>query len=256
MYVDLSQALVFMLVMFRMVGLLVTNPIFGRANIPMRVNAGLSFVLSVLVTTSVTFDIPPEPDFLELAVMCFKEFAVGMMASLVLRLFLSIFVIGGEVVDMQIGIGMSKVFDPGTNTSISLSSTWFNNMFILIFFATNNHLTFFRMAAGTFRIIPLGMYNFNWHFTGYLPEYFTTIMLFALKLCLPVVVTETIVSIAVGLIMKMVPSINVFIINIQFKLVIGMLVLVVMVVPFMNYFENLIIFCFEQISYVWNNMAV
>jgi len=257
MYVDLDQALVFMLVMIRMTGMLITNPILGRRNIPTALNAAFAFILAVLLTASMPFSLPvSDPGFPQLVLMAVKEFCIGMVASFIILMFLSLMTIGGEIVDMQLGIGMAKVFDPGTNSSISLTSTLFNSMYVLIFFCTNNHLTFIRMASQTFDIIPLGAFAFNYDIGLYLAQFLSNIFLYAIKLCMPVVVIEIIVTVAVGLIMKIIPQINIFVVNIQFKLLVGFFALIVLVGPFMAYFENLMILCFEQIAYVWGNLTM
>lgn len=256
MYVDLENALAFLLIMLRMAGMLVVNPIFGRSNIPTMLNAGLSLILAVLLLSSVPLALPdPDPSFPALLLMALKELSIGIIASFIMRAFTSVFVIGGEIIDMQLGIGMAKVFDPGTNASVSLTSTMLNIMYTMVFFATNNHLTYIKMAAQTFEIIPLGGVRFNWDIGWYLPEYFSTIFLFGLKLCLPIVIIEIIVTVAVGLIMRIIPQINIFVVNIQFKLVIGFVSLIVLVAPFMAYLENMIIICFEQIGIVWRMLS-
>lgn len=243
-----------MLVMLRMAGMLVINPIFGRRSVPVMLNAGLAFVMAVLLTASMRLPAIPEPTLIGFFPLVLREMLVGMLASFMLQLFLSILIVGGEIVDMQIGVGMAKVFDPGTNASVSLTSTLFNAMFILTFFATNNHLTFLRMAAQTFQIIPLGYNSFNWENLRIIPEYFSTIMIFSMKLCLPIVVLEIIVTLAVGVIMRIIPQINVFVVSIQFKLLVGMFAIVLLVGPFMVFFENLIVICFENIQNVWSSL--
>lgn len=253
MTVNLSGALTFLLVMLRMTGMMVFNPVFGRRNTPPMVSAGFAFVLAVLLTGSMRFAPMPDPTLFSFLYMAVKELSVGLMSGFILQSFLSILVIGGEVVDMQLGIGMAKVFDPGTNASVALSSSVFNVMFIMTFFATNNHLTYIYLTSQTFRMIPLGVTTFNYDILYYIPELFSTILLFAVKLCLPIVVIEVIVTVAVGIIMRIIPQINIFVINIQFKLLFGMFALVVLVAPFMGYFENLILICFDKIQAVWIN---
>ncbi len=255
MTIDLTNYLVFLLVLIRMTGMLITNPIFGRRNVPAMMNAGFALLLSILVVNTVPLTPLPDPNFLTFALMALKEFAVGFLAGQMMLMFLSILVVGGEIIDMQLAIGMAKIFDPGTNASISLTSTLFNSMYIMVFFATNNHLTLISLTAQTFRIIPLGIYTLNWNLLYYLPEFLSTIFIFAIKLCMPIMVIEIIVTMAVGIIMRVIPQINVFVVNIQFKLLIGFFALIILVIPFTAFFENMIVICTEQIQYVWQNFV-
>jgi flagellar biosynthetic protein FliR len=121
-------------------------------------------------------------------------------------------------------------------------------MFLLIFFTTDNHLTFIRLITITFDMLPVGNFAINPEFYIYLPELFSTILIFAIKLCLPVVVIELVVTMAVGIIMRIIPQINVFVVNIQFKLIIGIFSLILLVGPLVAYFGNVIQISFERLE--------
>ncbi|MGI6403350.1 MAG: flagellar biosynthetic protein FliR [Oscillospiraceae bacterium] len=251
MVINLEQYMVFLLVMLRMVGMLLFHPILGRRNIPPMLGTGLAFVLAILLTGTITFDPLPELNLLQFLYLVVKELAVGLMAGTILRMFLSALIVGGEIIDMQNGLGMAKSFDPASNTSVSVTANLLNAFFILIFFATNNHLTFIHLSAQTFRIIPLGEAWISADALSYIPQLFSSAFLLAIKLCLPIVAVELVVTVAVGIIMRIIPQINIFVVNIQFKLFIGIFALIVLVVPIMGFFENLLIICMERVQEAW-----
>jgi flagellar biosynthetic protein FliR len=253
--INLESLAVIVLVTIRMTGMFVFNPIFGRRGVPPMVNAGLSLILAVCISLSADFQPLPELTLVSVFILALIELATGYVAGFILNLFLAVVVVGGEIVDMQLGLGMAKNFDPGTNASISLSATLFNSMFILTFFITNNHLTLIYMAAKTYDVIPLGAMSVNPAVLYYLPNLFSTVVLFAIKLCLPIVVLEVIVTMAVGIIMRIIPQINIFVVNIQFKLLVGMFALIVLVGPFMAFIENMILVSFERIQEAWGIFA-
>jgi len=256
MPINLENFIVFGLVMIRMTGMLVMHPILGRNNIPSMLNAGFALVLTILITMSMPFAQMPNVGYLEFILMGLREFAIGYFAGLITLMFLSVLSVGGEILDMQIGIGMAKIMDPGTNAAISISSIMLNSMYILIFFITNNHLTLISLTAQSFHIMPLGEFAINWNAFHYLPQFMATIFIFAIKLALPIVVIEVLVTLVVGVIMRVVPQINIFVLNIQFKLLIGFFALFTIVPSFMAYLENLILLSTEQIMYVWSNLAI
>jgi len=255
-FFDVSDLTVFGLVMIRLTGMIVPHPFFGRRGIPATLNAGFALVLTILITTSMPIAPLPDVNMFTFLFLGVKEFAVGFMAGMITRMFLAILVVGGEVIDMQLAIGMAKVFDPGTNASVSLTSTMFNSMYALIFFLTNNHLTLISLTAQTFRMIPVGNFRINWQVMYYLPEFMSTIFLFAFKLAMPMIAIQVIVTIAVGIIMRAVPQINIFVLNIQFKLIIGLFVLITLIVPFVGFFERLVILNTEQIQHVWGHFII
>ena len=254
MLVDLNNALVFVLVMLRMTGMMVLNPILGRNNIPTQLSVGFAFILTVLITASLPFPVLPDPNLANLIFMAISEMLIGLAAGMILQLFFSILIVAGELIDMQMGIAMAKIFDPGTNASVALTASMFNVMFILTFFVTDNHLTFIRLSAQTFDVIPLGTIGITLDALYYLPHLFSTILIFAVKLALPIVVVELIVTMAVGIMMRIVPQISVFVVSIQLRLMIGIFALVVLVGPFMAFMENLWLESFVRIGEIWRLM--
>ncbi|NLG93626.1 MAG: flagellar biosynthetic protein FliR, partial [Clostridiales bacterium] len=76
-------------------------------------------------------------------------------------------------------------------------------------------------------------------------------LIYAVKLALPVLAAEFIAEIAVGLIMKAVPQIDVFVINIQGKVILGFLILLIMVPSLSTFLERLITLMFDNISQVF-----
>lgn len=255
MYVDLNGALVFMLVMMRMTGMLALNPIFGRNNIPVILRAGLAFIMAIILTSLLPFPAMPEPTLANFAFMTLAELMIGFAAGVLINLFLSIIATAGEVVDMQMGFAMANVFDPNSNMSMALTATVFNAIFLLAFFTTGNYLNFIYLIVQTFGIIPLGTVGFSPEGLLYLPNFFSTILVFSAMLALPMVVVQVIVTLAVGVIMRIVPQINIFVLNIQIKLVIGILVLVFLLQPMMAFFNNLWNISFERLWELLNFMA-
>ncbi|MCL2579672.1 MAG: flagellar biosynthetic protein FliR [Oscillospiraceae bacterium] len=253
-YLDLTSALAFILVMLRMTGMMVFNPILGRANIPTQLSVGFAFILAILLTTTRSFPALPDPNLGNLIFMAVSEMLIGMAAGIIIRAISSALIIAGELIDMQMGIAMAKIFDPGTNASIALTANMFNIMFIFTFFITNNHLTFIYMVAQTFDIIPLGTLGISPAALYYLPNLISTVLLFAVKLALPIVVVELIVTMAVGVMMRIVPQISVFVVSIQLRLMIGIFALIVLVGPFMAFMENLWMVSFEHVIEIWRLM--
>ena len=255
MYIDLNNAVVFILVMLRMTGMLAMNPIFGRANIPVMLRLGFAFIVTIMLTLVMPFPNLADPNLTTLIFMAIMELMVGYTAGVILGLFLTIMITGGQVMDMQMGLAMANVFDPNTNMQMALTATVFNAMFILSFFVTNNHLTFILMTAQTFDVIPIGTVGISTRALFYVPHLFSSVLLFATKMTLPMVVVQIIVTMSVGVIMRIVPQINIFVLSIQLKLLVGMLVLVLLVGPLMGFMESLWAIGFERIWEMWQLMA-
>lgn len=241
-------------IFLRMSGCILFNPILGRKNIPAIFKVGLSLMLAVFSYQMVPAQQFEIPSFLVFAVEGMKELLVGFIIGFVIQLFLSVILIGGENMDMQIGISMSKVYDPQSNVSMPLTASMINAMFILLFFITNSHLTLIQVFTKLCTMVPYGSLTLRPEMFRELVSLFTLILIYAVKMSLPILAAELITELAVGLVMRAVPQIDVFVINIQLKLIIGFVIILVMVPSLAAFLERLISLMFDQISHVFQGM--
>lgn len=244
-----------MMIFMRMSGCILFNPILGRKNIPAAARAGLCLVMTLFVYQTVPAQDLGISSFLVFALCALKEFAVGYVIGYIIQLFLSVFVISGEMMDMQIGISMSQVYDPQSNVSMPVSASLLNAMFILIFFASNSHLTLMRIFVRLCEVVPYGDQLFNTEMWQSLAGMFSLILIYAVKLSMPVVAVQLISELGVGMIMRAVPQIDVFVVEIQLKVLIGFLSIMILVPSFSTFMEKLITLMFDNIVRILTMMV-
>lgn len=244
-----------LLIFMRMSGCVLFNPILGRRNIPVVVKIGLTLMLSVFtyhLVPAQTFEIS---SFLVFFVELMKELLVGFMVGYVIQLFLAVILISGENMDMQIGISMSKIYDPQSNVSMPISGSLLNAMFLLIFFASNAHLTLIQVFVKLCVLVPYGSLTIKPDLFQNLAGLFGLILIYAVKLALPILAAELITEIAVGLVMRAVPQIDVFTINIQLKVIIGFIMILVLVPSFAAFLERIMTLMFDNINHVFGALS-
>ncbi len=244
-----------LLIFMRMSGCILFNPILGRKNVPAVIKVGLALMLSVFSYKLVPAQSMEMTSFLMFFFTLLKEFAVGYIIGFVIQMFMSVIMISGENMDMQIGISMSKIYDPQSNVSMPLSASMINAMFILVFFATNAHLTLIEVFVKLCVLVPYGSFDFHPEMFQQLISLFSLILIYAVKMSLPILAAELITEIAVGLVMRAVPQIDVFVINIQLKVIIGFIVILVMVPSLAAFLERLISLMFDNINHIFQALA-
>ncbi len=244
-----------LLIFMRMSGCILFNPILGRKNVPAVIKLGLALMLSVFSYKLVPAQSMEMTSFLMFFFTLLKEFAVGYIIGFVIQMFMSVIMISGENMDMQIGISMSKIYDPQSNVSMPLSASMINAMFILVFFATNAHLTLIEVFVKLCVLVPYGSFDFHPEMFQQLISLFSLILIYAVKMSLPILAAELITEIAVGLVMRAVPQIDVFVINIQLKVIIGFIVILVMVPSLAAFLERLISLMFDNINHIFQALA-
>ena len=242
----------FLLLFLRMSGCVLFNPIIGRRNIPPIIRAGLSLMLTVF-----TYPFIPQQTLhisspIIFAVCSVKELLIGFTIGFLIQMVESVLIMAGEQMDLQIGISMSKIYDPQSNISMPLSASLVNAMFMLIFFVTNSHLTLMELFVKLGAAVPYGDEMISADVFEKLSSVFGLMLIYAAKLCLPIVAVELVAQIGIGIMMKAVPQIDIFTIEIQLKIIIGFLAIVVLAPPFASFIEELIRAMFQNIGGIYS----
>lgn len=245
----------FLLTFARLGGLIGMNPLLNRKNIPNSVRAGLIFIMTILLAPNVSTNLVDNLNSLELALGMMKELFVGMACSYVFQVFYYMLFFAGDLMDMQFGMAMAKVFDPGTNIQMSVSTNWLNIIFVLFIFATDSHLLLIKLFADSFNILPLGMAVFSENSAKFFVDIFVTAFSLAVRLLIPFMAAEFVLESAMGILMKLIPQIHVFVINIQFKLALGLILLLAFASPISSFIDNYMRLMLENLQYAFSALS-
>lgn len=233
-----------------MTGVIFFNPIFGRGSVPALVKIGLSLGIALNVAYGLTEIYVADYTTIDLLIAMLREFAVGYAMGFIVQLFLSVFHIGGELMDLQLGFSMAQMYDPSTNSQVSVTGNLLTIMYVLLFFITNSHLSLLAIAAKSYSVVPVGLGGVSAKIGVYMIELFGYILVYSLQLALPVIVTEILVEVAVGILMRVVPNINVFVVNIQLKVLVGLIVLLTIIPMLVRFLSKLNLIMLDRLEIV------
>lgn len=232
---DWPELTLFLFVSARVGGFVLFNPILGRTNIPAAFRTGMAMVLSVFVT-SVTEQQPPTPSgTAEFMVLMLLEIAIGFLLGMAVNFFFYIPQLAGSMIDTQMGMTMNQMYDAGSSANMSVTGQILNVLMILLFFAGGGHLTLLRLFLTSEQIVPFGQVSIGLPAYNLMLELFVECTVLAVKLCMPVLAAELIAQVGMGVLMKVIPQINVFAINIELKVIVGLALLLVLIVPFSEF---------------------
>lgn len=235
-----NRFMFFTLVLMRISGMILFNPILGRRNVPAVVKAGMIMALTIIVSSFYNGAVEQPNTVVEYAVILIKECAVGYVTGFVISLFLYVIILAGEFIDMQLGLSMAKIYDSQSNASISMSATLYNILYTLIFFALNGHIAVLHAILTSSEVVPYGEVVLNQAVYQRIWDIFIQCTILGIQMSFPILAAELICEMGVGILMKTIPQINVFVINIQAKVLIGILILVMMFVPMEEFVRGLI----------------
>lgn len=229
----------FMLVFCRMAGIVIFNPVLARGNLPVRVRVALVIGLTLLLTPGLLRQGQTYPtDSFSLLLGMSMELFVGFACGVVFQFFYYMLFLVGDLVDTAFGLAMAKVMDPGTNLQMSFSSNFFQWLFVMYLFATDSHLLFIRIVASTYDIVGMGLVQFTPEITSFVLEMFLSAASLTMRLALPFIAASLVLEVAMGVLMKLIPQINVFSIHFQLKIILGFALLFLFAVPTATFIEN------------------
>lgn len=232
-----SQMPVLILVFVRFTGMIAFNPLFARRNFPAMARMGLIGALTLLVAPGLPAGHLARITTLELVAGMAHELVVGLACGYVFQVFYYMLIFTGDQMDMAFGLSMAKAMDPGTNIQMSVSSTFLNLSFIIYLFSTNSHLILIRLFSTSFTLIPAGQGLVAEQLPRFMLEVFGYAFQLAYQLALPFIAMELVLEFSVGILMKFIPQINVFVVNIQLKVLLGV-ALLFFFVPAVSSFLN------------------
>jgi flagellar biosynthetic protein FliR len=239
----------FLLIFARMSGFVFFNQIFGRGNLPNYFKISLSLLFAITVYGI----LPPDKDMaivnsIVYALLIIKELFIGYLTGYIISAFFSTVVISGEIIGIQIGMAMSKIYDPNSNVSMGIIGSFLNLILILVFFSSKGHLNLIQIFMVSNKLIEVGKFSIPNQLFYNMVELFQQVLILALKLSMPIMAVEIILESGIGILMKAIPQIQVFSVNIQLKIMIGLVMLLILVPTFATFIENVIVLMFDNIE--------
>lgn len=222
----------FSLIVMRMTGSVVFNPVFGRNNMPGRARAGLILFLSLLLYGGFGGELTHQPSgALEYGIMLLKELFVGFALGFSMELAVMVLRFASSVMDFSMGLSMAQVYDPQFNGQVTVTSGIYYAFFVLLFFATDCHLRVIQIFFQSADALPFGMVTLNPELPQAVLLVFRENIAMGLQYAFPLLAIELVTEAAVGILMRMIPQINVFAVNFQIKLIIGLITLLMLFGP-------------------------
>ncbi len=231
-----SAFTLFLFIAMRMTGFVLFSPVFGRNGVPNMFKAGFILLLSWSAYGVYGGGTVAMPDtLLELGVRLLLELSVGFLLGTVMRFFFFVPEQAGELIDAQMGMNMARTYDPTTQSQSTSTANLLSILATLLFFAANGHITLLRMMLTSSEIVPFGRAMLTKVAAERALELFAECILLAVKLSLPILGAELMGQTGMGVLMKAIPQINVFSINIELKVLIGLLMLLFLIAPMGNF---------------------
>ncbi len=234
--IPFDELMLFFMVLVRVVAIFAAMPVFSSRNLPNMIKAGLAMAIALAVFPALDLGRTgglPNWGFLAVGVM--GEVLLGACIGLLVRILFAGVQLAGQIAGYQMGLAIANIMDPATSLQIPILAQAYNLLAMLIFLTIDAHHWFFRSLVESFSLLPLFEFRLSASIISHLVDTAGAMFVIAVKIGAPVIVVLLLTSVAFGLLARTVPQMNIFIVAMPLKIVVG-LVFVVLSLPYLRLF--------------------
>jgi len=248
--VDLGLIVAFWLVALRIGAVFALSPLFGFASVPANVRALYIFGLSAVLMAGLSVQpVAVSGSIGGIAVAAMSELAIGGLLAFGVFAAFAAFQLAGRIMDMQMGFGVASLIDPATRTSSPLIGTGLHLLALTVFFAVDGHHMIIRGIAFSLEKIPPGTVIPEIDSAAVIAQ-FGGMFAYALAIAAPVIFVLLMVDVALAIVARTMPQMNVFIVSLPLKILIGLAVLLVS----LQYLNPVMHRIFENLFDFWHRV--
>src|SRR3954454_12902240 len=217
----------FVLVFFRLAGMMLFAPLFGSTRIPRRVKALLVLVLAMATTATFKTPVTLPTSLWALTAGIAGELAFGLAMGMVLGFVFVAAQWAGEMIGQQMGFNLSQVFDPQYGSQGSVIGDMYYMITLVVFLTLRGHHAMLKGVAASFEALPLMSVGLTSSLLDTLVGLFQGAAILAIQLAAPMLVTMLVVDLVLGLIGRTVPQMNVMQAGLSMRAAFGMGVVII-----------------------------
>ncbi|WP_300751524.1 flagellar biosynthetic protein FliR [Janthinobacterium sp.] len=239
----------------RILGLLAAAPLFGNAAVPISVKVSLGALLAMIIAPTVPALPATDPMSLAGLLILTQEMLVGLAMGFTVRIVFSSIEMAGEISSLTMGLGFASFFDPQTKGRSSAISQFLVMLATLMFLTINGHLILLAALAESFVSLPISASPISGGGFQQLALWGGEIFRTGLQIALPVVAALLLTNVALGILTRAAPQLNIFGIGFPVTLGVGLLA-ISMVLPYLSTpFQNMFMRGIESVRLLPRSFA-
>lgn len=225
-----SEALNAYLAMFffpfvRIMAWLAADPVFGNRSVPVPIRVALAFVLTLTIAPL----LPPMPQVPLVSgaglLILVQQIVIGVALGFALRILFAALELAGQFMGLQMGLSFATLFDPINGAQTPVLSQFLVLTTALILFALNGHHLIIHALVGSFELFPLTPQPMSSQGLYAMAQWGGAVFSIGLQIALPVTATVLAANLAIGMMTRAAPQLNIFAIGFPLTLAAGFFVL-------------------------------
>ncbi len=220
----LDTLLGFALVLTRLSAFFLILPVFGWMSIPMRVKVAATVLLSVFFTLLAPLAVEvAEVSTVKAVLLLASEATYGLALGLIINLLFSVVKLSGQIIERQMGMTMANILDPMTGDSARPLGSLLEMLFILLFLAANGHHLFLLIIMKSYVAFPVSTVPTIGVLTTGVITAGSAMLIAGLRLAAPMLAAFLVLMVALALLARLVPEMNILFISMPVRLGLGLL---------------------------------
>ena len=231
-----------LLIFIRVTAIVSVTPLFGNNAVRVRVKAAISFFLSIIMINTVDYTAVSYVGTIGYSVLVMKEAITGLVIGIGSGFCLYILNYSGHFIDMELGLSMAMEFDPTSNLQSTITANFLSHLFIIMFLMSDMHYFIIDALNESYKAIPIGGANIDAGLYHIIVKYIVDYFVIALRIALPIFACVFVINIILGILAKVAPQMNMFVIGMQLKIFVGLFILYMI----MGMLPGIVDFIFEE----------
>jgi flagellar biosynthesis protein FliR len=218
----------FLLVLVRVSSFFVTLPLFSYRTLPASHRIGVAFFVAWILFLSMNKPILQIDGFFYMLII--KEALVGLLIGLIAYMIFAAIQIAGSFIDFQMGFAIANVIDPQTGAQSPLIGQYLYTFALLFLLAINGHHLLLDGVFYSYQFVPMEQLWIpfgNENLLEFVIKAFNSMFIIAFQMSMPVVGSLFLVDIALGIVARTVPQLNVFVVGLPLKIGVSFIVLII-----------------------------
>ena len=186
----------------------------------------ISFIISPFIQADIAVH-----SLSQLIIYALMETLTGLVFGFITNMCFNSLKIAGSLIDQQLGLSMANIYDPNTNTQNTLIETILYWLGVMIFFSMNGHHQLIAGIQNSFNLVKVGQLILSGNF-DYVINVFVQCFIIGIKIAIPMILSLLIAELLIGFISKSVPQLNVMVVSMPLKLLMG-IIFIMIALPFL-----------------------
>ena len=215
-----------LLVLVRVSAMLALVPVFSQTQVPQLVRFGLGLLLALVIVRIVP-PMAPVGGLGALTVAIAAQAFVGVVFGFVAFLIFTGIQFAGEIIDTQIGFAVVNIVNPLTSQNVTVIGNLELALATLLYLAADAHHILLRGVVGSFALVPLPYVAAPELIAGDVVRFFTQALFIVFQIAAPVAISLFLVNVMLGLMARVAPQMNVFVVGFPIQITVGFIMLIV-----------------------------